>query len=121
MSAIDLAVTRSQRLEKRLERDFGATGKGLHQKVSDVEADLPADLVRRLRLVATVRNKVVHESARMDDKPRFVDAAESAERELIAIVKARGGRGIFGKLKVLAVLILIAAVAGAVFWWWINR
>ena len=121
MSDLDLAVTRSQRLEKRLERDFGATGQGLHQKVSSVEGDLPADLVRRLRLVATVRNKVVHESARMEDKSRFVDAAESAERELAAIVKARGGRGIFGKLKLLAVLIVIAVVAGVVFWWRMNR
>ncbi len=121
MSDIDLAVTRSQRLEQRLKRDFGATGKGLHQKVSSVESSLPSDLVRRLRLVATVRNKVVHESARMDDRPRFVEAAESAERELAAIVKARRGGGIFGKLKLLAVLLVVGVIAAVAFWWWMNR
>lgn len=116
MSDIDLAVTRSQRLEQRLEREFGATGKGLHQKVSSVEAALPADLVRKLRLVATVRNKVVHESARMEDKPRFVSAADDAERELTAIARARRGRRKFGKLKLLAVLVVLGIVIAAVLW-----
>ena len=77
--------------------------------------------MRRLRLVATVRNKVVHESARMDDKPRFITAADAAERELAAIVKGRRGRGIFGKIKLLAVLIVIGAVAAIALWWWMSN
>ncbi|MEA2736533.1 MAG: hypothetical protein QOE14_2984 [Humisphaera sp.] len=116
MSDIDLAVTRSQRLEQRLERDFGASGKGLHQKVSSVESELPADLVRKLRLVATVRNKVVHESVRMDDRPRFVDAADEAERELTAIVKrrGRGPGGSRGKRWLLVLIVLIVIIAAAI-------
>ena len=51
MSDIDLAVTRSRKLEQMLERDFGASGRGLHEKTSSVEARLPDDLVRKLRLV----------------------------------------------------------------------
>lgn len=121
MSDIDLAVTRSQRLERHLERDFGATGKGLHQKVSSVEAALPADLVRKIRLVATVRNKVVHESAVMEDKPRFVDAADDAERELNAIARARRGRRKFGKYKLLAVLLALAVVTAALLWLAMRR
>ena len=114
MSDIDLAVTRSQRLEKRLERDFGASGKGLHQKVSSVEEALPDGLIKKLRLVATVRNKVVHESGRIEERPRFLRAADEAERELARLAKGRGrgrGRRILRWLLILVVLVIIAAVA----------
>jgi hypothetical protein len=119
MSDIDLAVTRSQRLEQMLERDFGATGKGLHQKVSSIADSMPEDLVRKLRLVATVRNKVVHESGRIDDKPRFLEAADAAERELKEIRDRRGrGRRGVRRIVVFMVLILIAAAVAKVFGWW---
>jgi hypothetical protein len=119
MSDIDLAVTRSQRLEQMLERDFGASGKGLHQKVSSIADSMPDDLVRKLRLVATVRNKVVHESGRIEDKSRFLEAADAAERELKQI-RDRRGRGRRGarRIVVFMVLILIAAAAAKVFGWW---
>jgi hypothetical protein len=118
MSDIDLAVTRSQRLEQTLERDFGASGRGLHEKVSSVADALPKDLVRRLRLVATVRNKVVHENGRIDDRNRFLTAADSAERDLATIVKRRG-RGRRGKGRLiffLAMILLIVAVAAKLWW-----
>jgi hypothetical protein len=119
MSDIDLAVTRSQRLEQLLERDFGATGKGLHQKVSSIADTMPDDLVRKLRLVATVRNKVVHESGRIEDRSRFLEAADAAERELKQI-RDRRGRGRRGarRLVLFIVLILIAAAAAKVVGWW---
>jgi hypothetical protein len=84
MSDIDLAVSRSRKLEQMLEHGFGARGRGLHEKISSVEERLPRELVRKLRLVATVRNKVVHEDGGIDDRARFVAAAEEAERELRA-------------------------------------
>ena len=119
MSDIDLAVTRSQRLEQMLEHDFGATGKGLHQKASSVAGRIPEDLVRKLRLVATVRNKVVHESGRIDDKPRFVEAADAAERGLIAI-RDRRGRGPRGRKRLIGLTVLVLAAAGAAkaLGWW---
>ena len=115
MSDIDLAVTRSQRLEQTLEREFGASGRGLHEKVSSVADALPKDLVRRLRLVATVRNKVVHENGRIDDRNRFLTAADSAEAELATIVKRRG-RGGRGKRRLLLfmLMILLGVAAAAV-------
>jgi len=119
MSDIDLAVTRSQRLEQLLERDFGATGRGLHEKVSSIADSMPQDLVRKLRLVATVRNKVVHESGRIEDKSRFLDAADAAERELKTI-RDRRGRGPRGvrRLIVSMVLVLVAAAVAKVMGWW---
>jgi hypothetical protein len=109
MSDIDLAVTRSQRLEQLLEHDFGATGRGLHEKVSSIADSMPGDLVRKLRLVATVRNKVVHENGRIDDKSRFLDAADTAERELIKI-RNRRGTGRRGMRRIVLFLILAAIV-----------
>ena len=39
----------------------GAKGKGLHEKASSVQQMLRPDLVRKIRYLATIRNKLVHE------------------------------------------------------------
>ena len=118
MSDIDLAVTRSRRLEQMLERDFGASGRGLHEKTSSVEGRLPDQVVRRLRLVATVRNKVVHEEGPMDDRRRFVESADEAERELKRLARGRKpGRRV---IALVAAVFLLAAIA-AVAWWFLFR
>ncbi len=84
MSDIDLAVRRSKRLERLLRDGIGARGKGLHELTSSVERKLPVDVVRRLRFVATLRNKIVHDLdyTRLDDRPGFVQACDLAEKEL---------------------------------------
>ncbi|AWM40656.1 hypothetical protein GobsT_08170 [Gemmata obscuriglobus] len=86
MSDIDLAVTRAKALEGLLEA-IGATGKGLHDKVTSVQAKLPQTLVRKIRFVATVRNKIVHEAdyKQIDDRAGFVRACDEAEAELRAM------------------------------------
>ena len=91
MSDIDLAVSRSKRLEQLLEQKLGATGKGLHQKASSVEARLPPRLLRELRLVATVRNKIVHENdyQKIEDRPGFIRTCDDAERQLKSIGRTR--------------------------------
>jgi hypothetical protein len=91
MSDIDLAVSHCKTLESLLEKKLGATGRGLHEKVSSVESRLPHELVRKLRLVATVRNKIVHEAdyTSIDDRKRFLTACKESEREL----KTLGGAG----------------------------
>jgi hypothetical protein len=117
MSDIDLAVSRSRKLEQVLEREFGASGRGLHEKTSSVERDLPHELVRKLRLVATVRNKVVHEADRIDDKRRFTEAAASAERELKALARSRRGKGAGGSFRWVAALIALLMLAAAAAAW----
>jgi hypothetical protein len=118
MSDIDLAVTRSQRLEQLLEHDFGATGRGLHEKVSSVADAIPQDIVRKLRLVATVRNKVVHENPHIDDRARFLEAADTAERELVRI-RDRRGRGPRGlrRIAILTVILILIAIVVKLLWW----
>ncbi len=56
-----LVISASKELENILEAKFQATGKGLHEKVSSVEAQLPELLIRRIRKIASIRNKLVHE------------------------------------------------------------
>lgn len=84
MSDIDLAVRKSKRLEALLAKRWGATGKGLHEKVDSVERLLPPALVRDIRKVATVRNKIVHDESytSIDDRREFLRAYEQAERGL---------------------------------------
>jgi hypothetical protein len=83
MSDIELAVTHSKELEHLLESRHGATGKGLHQKVTSVESRLPAPLVGQLRAVATLRNKVVHEPGfKLPDATQFTLDCQAALGEL---------------------------------------
>ena len=80
MSDIDLVIKSSKKLESMLGR-LGAEGRGLHEKVSSIEKKLPAPIVRKLRFIATVRNKVVHDEGydKIDDRRGFVDAVKEAE------------------------------------------
>jgi hypothetical protein len=88
MSDIELAITRVKALESLLEQALGATGKGLHEKITSVQDKLPQALVKKLRFVATVRNKIVHESdyKEIDDRAGFVRACDEAESELKALL-----------------------------------
>ena len=110
MSDMELAVTRAKRLESLLEQSLGATGKGLHEKVTSVQDRLSPALVKKLRLVATVRNKIVHESdyTQIDDRARFLRACDEAEAELRALGAPPQviNKGCFG----LALLVGVAAM-----------
>ncbi|MDY3562918.1 hypothetical protein R5W23_004399 [Gemmata sp. JC673] len=110
MSDIDLAVTRAKALEGLMEA-IGATGKGLHDKVTSVQAKLPQTLVRKIRFVATVRNKIVHEAdyKQIDDRAGFARACDEAEAELRAMAAPPQviNKGCFG------LVVLFALTAGA--------
>ena len=111
MSDIELAITRTKALEALLEQAFHATGKGLHEKVTSVQNRLPQPLVRKIRFVATVRNKIVHESdyKHIDDRDGYVRACDEAEAELRALAAPPKviNKGCFG-------LVLLVGVVGAV-------
>jgi hypothetical protein len=110
MSDIELAVTRTKTLEALLEQALGAAGKGLHEKVSSVQGRLPPALVKKLRFVATVRNKIVHEASyqQIDDRAGFVRACDEAEAELRAMMAPAPGSN---RRWVWVLVILAAAVA----------
>jgi hypothetical protein len=78
-SDLEFVVNASKRLEALLEQRLGATGRGLHEKASSVEQRLDENVVRDLRFVATVRNKLVHESGihELDDRQRFEEVVQN--------------------------------------------
>lgn len=92
-SDIELAVTTARRLETLLETRFGASGRGLHEKLTSVQTSLSPDALRNGRYVATMRNKVVHEDAfSLPDRDRFLRSAQAFENALGG--PARTGRKI---------------------------
>jgi hypothetical protein len=80
----ELAIKYSKTLEQILKDRFGAKGKGLHECTSSVEAKLDAKTVKKLRYVATIRNKLVHDAdyAKIDNKRQFKEAYFEALRAL---------------------------------------
>lgn len=118
MSDIDLAITRSKKLERLLETRLRAAGRGLHEKVSSVEDRLPEPLVRKLRKIATIRNKIVHEEnyTKLDDRKDFLRTCDEAEKQLRSL---GGGRRKMRFFTVLIILVLILLVAMMV-WYWLN-
>jgi len=84
MSDIDLAVKSTKRIESSLVRILGAKGKGLHEKASSVENKLPVSLVKRMRYIASVRNKLVHDESyrKIDDRASFKKAVKHVNKEL---------------------------------------
>eukprot|EP00608_Synchroma_pusillum_P005251 CAMPEP_0198424140 /NCGR_PEP_ID=MMETSP1452-20131203/3632_1 /TAXON_ID=1181717 /ORGANISM="Synchroma pusillum, Strain CCMP3072" /LENGTH=104 /DNA_ID=CAMNT_0044144465 /DNA_START=54 /DNA_END=368 /DNA_ORIENTATION=- len=81
----ELAIVLSKRLEAELAK-LGAEGKGLHERVTAAGDRIPRDVQRRLRAVATVRNKLIHEQAynRIDNRAAFIENYEAAMRALQA-------------------------------------
>ena len=92
MSDYELVIKKSKHLEQLLEEGLGAQGRGLHEKVSSVEGRLPTALVKRLRFIATVRNKLVHDAQmdRLDDRRGYEDACNKAEKELASLLQPAG-------------------------------
>jgi hypothetical protein len=58
---VGAVLEKTQEMEYLLKTNFGATGKGLNEYLDSIQGTLPADLVKKIRFVATIRNKLVHE------------------------------------------------------------
>jgi len=87
----ELVISNCKKLEQMLEDGLGASGRGLHEKVSSVQDSLPAPLVKRLRYIASIRNKLVHESDsnRLDDANGYREACRRAETELKQLLRPK--------------------------------
>lgn len=114
MSDIDLAVKSSKKIESVLERVLGASGKGLHEKVSSVEGKIPSALVKRIRYIATIRNKLIHEDnyRKMNDRSSFKAAVKHVGKEL---KKLEGPTGRKTWIVVIVLLLLTALVLTVVY------
>ncbi|MBR5627347.1 MAG: hypothetical protein IKW74_06990 [Thermoguttaceae bacterium] len=58
----------SQKLESLLERRYGAHGRGLHEKLTSVENQIPRDIQKKIRFIATIRNNATHEDINLAQK-----------------------------------------------------
>ncbi len=108
MSDIEKVVLRTRKLEKLLRVQYHAQGKGLHQLITSCEERLPHQVVAKLRYIATIRNKTVHEdNYRLDDRRAFLAACSECEKELTP----RSGRFIWWTAICLMMLSTLAALA----------
>lgn len=86
----ELVIRVAKELEQILEKEFGATGKGLHQKISSAQG-LSAQLVKRMRFLATIRNKMIHDADfnSIPDRRGFEQAFAESCVELEQLLKQR--------------------------------
>lgn len=89
-SSAELVLAASSLFEAKLV-EMGATGKGLHEYISSVGERLPASVVKRLRYIASVRNKVVHEDLDIPNIEDYRRACLTAAHELGIIVASSPG------------------------------
>jgi len=119
MSDIDRAVRASKHIEAALVRTLNATGKGLHEKLSSVEKKLPAALVKRIRYIATVRNKIIHddEYRKFDDRAGFKSAVKLVKSELR---RMEGHSSVGLWWTIILLLLSLGAVALAYYFEWLD-
>lgn len=88
----ELVIRASKDLEYILEAYLGARGKGLHEKCTSVQHLVPKDLQKKIRYLATIRNKLVHERGfnHIPDRGRFIQSYLTAEQQLKDILRQHG-------------------------------
>ena len=72
----------NKKIESLLTEKFQASGKGLHTKLTSVETKLSADLVKKIRYIASVRNKLVHEDDYKNVPKDFIKTNKEVIKEL---------------------------------------
>lgn len=86
INPFELVITASRELESLLESHWQAEGKGLHEKLTSVEHIIPSDIAKRIRYLATIRNKVVHESDYvLEDTQKFQQEFNAVKDALTSI------------------------------------
>jgi hypothetical protein len=86
----EIVVKSSKELEYLLEQDFDAEGTGLHEKISSARGLTPS-LVKDMRFLATIRNKLIHERGfdSIPNRKAFIQTFECSAEELEQIVVRR--------------------------------
>ncbi len=80
----ELAIRSSKQLEHILETEFRCEGRGLHEKLNNSGYALSQNLIRSMRYLATIRNKLIHEVGfdEIPDRRYFLQQYEEAYKEL---------------------------------------
>jgi len=90
LSDIELVVRATKELRQRLVTDLGAIGLTLHECLDSLAGRLPDEEVRRLRFIATIRNKLINEVGvdTLDNRSGFIAAYEQADAGITIQVAA---------------------------------
>lgn len=93
-SDIELVISRFSEIEKRLVEDLGATEKNgrlrtsFTDRLAQVQHLLAPDIISRMRMIASLRNKLAHgEISTIPNKDRFLRDCEAINREIDAAKK----------------------------------
>lgn len=71
----------SQTLEKHLRKNMHGDGKGLHELTSSIESELTEQDIKNLRLIATARNKLIHEGILILQIEAFQELCDKLKRK----------------------------------------
>jgi hypothetical protein len=90
----ELVIKASKTLETIFERDFHTQGRGLHEHINsaaDNHIPIPAAVVKKLRFIATIRNKLIHDSNfnQVPDRSVFMQLYEECKVALSDLAMAR--------------------------------
>lgn len=76
-------LTGTKRIEAILEEKFAATGRGLYEKMDSANMKLPEPLQKRIRYVATLRNKAMHQDGfEIDNIAEYLKTCQSIAAQL---------------------------------------
>lgn len=92
----DTVIEAVKEIEWLLQEKLGATGRGIQGKVSSVEEYLDDDVLRKIRFLGTIRNKLQHEHGfTKEDVPlkRFVSCYEEVRAALGSLDPVAGPDG----------------------------
>jgi hypothetical protein len=88
MSFVESVIVRVRRIEKLLS-DLGGDGKGIHERVTQLGSRVPYDQSKRLRYIASVRNKLIHTDGYTFDgnESTFLDVCDHSISQLESLLK----------------------------------
>lgn len=77
MGQIETVVNYTKKIETIFVNELGATGRGLHEKLDSIGNVIDSSIARKIRYIASARNKLMHEDGyEIDDMDRFILNAE---------------------------------------------
>jgi len=95
MGQIEEVVLLTREIESLLDQ-LGANGRGMHEKISSIEHKFDRETVRKMRWIATLRNKTMHEHGfKIDAMSDFKSAAASLIKQLKKMVKPKKKEGCY--------------------------
>ncbi len=81
MSALDELFDITTNLEQLLEEKYNATGRGLHEKATSVSNKISSQCLKKIRYIATIRNKAAHEDRKIANQE--IKKIRAANREVL--------------------------------------